>query len=267
MERTYEKTVITPKPTTTTTTTHEKNATVVHTEKPASGEIDNLAAEQQAAGGILESVKAAAMAGVETVKDGVNYIADQISAATATDTTTTTTSPAANSSTTTTTKTITPNSNANPQIQKNTQIVKEQTTYPNQSGYGVNPKFKDDNKSGAMDDIKSGLKKAGENIKEAAVNFKEDVKDGAHAIKDTAKDALEDAKIEANRMTQPEPHRPTYADRVGAGGYETTHIKTTKTVEHGQQNLAQAGAHMHVAGEQMKMEAEGCPNATLPPRY
>uniref|UniRef100_A0AC34FJA2 Uncharacterized protein n=1 Tax=Panagrolaimus sp. ES5 TaxID=591445 RepID=A0AC34FJA2_9BILA len=118
MEHTYEKTVIKPAHPAPTTTMHEKN-TVVHTEKPATGEIDNLAAEQQAAGGILESVKAAAMAGVETVKDG----------------------------------------------------------------------------------------KAGEGIKEAAVNFKEDVKDGAHALKDTAKDALEDVKIEANRMTQPEPNR------------------------------------------------------------
>jgi hypothetical protein len=260
MERTYEKTVIkSAHP-----TMNEKN-TVVHTEKPAAGEIDNLAAEQQAAGGILESVKAAAMAGVETVKDGVNYIAEQISAATATDTTTTTTTPSANSTTTTQSTTITPNKNVNPQVQKHTEIVKEQTTYPNQSGYGVNQKFKEDNKSGAIDDIKSGLKKAGENIKEAAVNFKEDVKDGANAIKDTAKDVMEDAKIEANRMSQPKPQK--HVGLAGAHGYETTHVKTTKTVEHGQQNLAHSGAQMHVSGEQMKMEAEGCPNATLPPRY
>jgi len=259
MEHTYEKTVT---KTAAQPTMNERN-TVVHTEKPASGEIDNLAAEQAEAGGIMESVKAAAMAGVETVKDGVNYIAEQISAATATDTTsTTTTTPSANNTTTSST-TITPNKNANPEIEKHAKIVKEQTTYPNQSGYGVNQKFKDDNKSGAMDDIKSGLKKAGEGIKEAAVNFKEDVKDGAHALKDTAKDVMEDAKIEANRISQPQPH----VGHAAAGGYQTTHVKTTKTVEHGQQNLAQSGAQMHVAGEQMKMEAEGCPNATLPPRY
>uniref|UniRef100_A0A914YSD1 Uncharacterized protein n=1 Tax=Panagrolaimus superbus TaxID=310955 RepID=A0A914YSD1_9BILA len=262
MEKTYEKTVIhAAKPT-------EK--TVVHTEKKAVGEIDNIEAEQQAeqqAGGILESVKAAALAGVETVRDGVNYIADRVTG----------------NDSTTATEATTISPPVNPQVDHQTRIIKEQTTYPNQQGYGVNPKFKEDHDSGALSDIKSGLKKGVENIKETANNFKEDVKDGARELKDNVKEGLEDVKIQANKMANPPP--PTYAEKAAC--YEAkahdilddrdkelhkaakaqakanekafeADVKTAKAInkhEIGQEYLAQAGAEMQHAGAQMQYDA------------
>jgi hypothetical protein len=263
MEKTYEKTVIhAEKP------VKIEEKTVVHTEKPASGEIGNARIEEaeQPAGGILESVKAAALAGVETVRDGVNYIADRV---TGHDSTTSTT-------------TVSPPVNSNPQIAQQTRVLEQQTTYPNQQGYGVNPKFKEDNDSGALSDIKSGLKKGVENIKETAHNLKEDVKDGARELKDNVKEGLEDAKIQANKIANPPP--PTYAEKAAC--YEAkanamlddrdkelhkaakaqakanekafeANVKTAKAInkhEIGQEYLAQAGAEMQNAGAQMQYE-------------
>lgn len=284
-------------PTTTVekTVTHiEKPKTQIHTEKPASGEIDNLAAEheqqQQQSGGIMDTIAAGVMAGVETVRDGVNYIAEKVSGTEAS----TTTSAATPNATSTTTTTTDINSGRNPEVEKRTEIVKEQTTYPNQQGYGVNPKFKEDKNSGAMADIKSGLKKGVENIKEGAKELKDDVKEGAKDLKDNVKEGAkelkdnikegwEETKYEANRMTNPPP--PTYAEmaaqheakaneflegrdqdlhkaqkaqaKANEKAYEAN-VKTAKAMnkhEIGQEYLAQAGAEMQHAGANMQAQA------------
>jgi len=259
----------------------EKPKTEIHTEKPASGEIDNLAAEheqqQQQSGGIMDTIAAGVMAGVETVRDGVNYIAEKVSG---TEASTTTATPIATSTTTTTTDI---NSSRNPEVEKRTEIVKEQTTYPNQQGYGVNPKFKEDKNSGAMADIKSGLKKGVENIKEGAKDLKDNVKEGAKELKDNIKEGWEETKYEANRMTNPPP--PTYAEmaaqheakaneflegrdqdlhkaqkaqaKANEKAYEAN-VKTAKAMnkhEIGQEYLAQAGAEMQHAGANMQAQA------------
>jgi len=273
-------------PTTTVekTVTHiEKPKTQIHTEKPASGEIDNLAAEheqqRQQSGGIMDTIAAGVMAGVETVRDGVNYIAEKVSGTEAS----TTTSAATPNATSTTTTTTDINSGRNPEVEKRTEIVKEQTTYPNQQGYGVNPKFKEDKNSGAMADIKSGLKKGVENIKEGAKDLKDNVKEGAKELKDNIKEGWEETKYEANRITNPPP--PTYAEmaaqheakaneflegrdqdlhkaqkaqaKANEKAYEAN-VKTAKAMnkhEIGQEYLAQAGAEMQHAGANMQAQA------------
>jgi hypothetical protein len=283
---TTEKTTIhasNPKPTTTT----EKH-TSIHTEKPASGEIVNLESEQQQqaeqqAGGIMDTIAAGVMAGVESVKDGVNYIADRVANATATAEAETTT-PGPNA-VTTTEKTTELNSGSNPDVEKRTKIVKEQTTYPNQQGYGVNPKFKEDSQHGAMADIKSGIKKGVENVKEKAKDLKDDVKEGARELKDNIKEGWEDTKIEANRIANNPPSAPTYAEKAAyheakaneflddrdkdlhkaakaqakanEKAYEAN-VKTAKAMnkhEIGQEYLAQAGAEMQHAGANMQAQA------------
>ena len=274
---TTEKTTIhaaTPKPTTTEKTTS------IHTEKPASGEIVNLESEQAQAGGIMDTIAAGVMAGVETVRDGVNYIADRVAGATASEPEHVTPGPNA---VTKTEKTTEFNSGCNPDVEKRTKIVKEQTTYPNQQGYGVNPKFKEDNEHGALADIKSGIKKGVENVKEKAKDLKDDVKEGARELKDNIKEGWEDTKIEANRIANPPP--PTYAEKAAyhevkaneflddrdkdlhkaakaqakanEKAYEAN-VKTAKAMnkhEIGQEYLAQAGAEMQHAGANMQAQA------------
>lgn len=192
-------------------TTSQK--TVVHTEQRASNELGDPATMQsQEPAGLFETLKEGVMAGVETVRDGVNYVAERITGNVETGTEATDSSIHTTTLAPGKTQTIEKTTyDANPEVERRTKIVEHQTRYPNQTGYGVNPKFKEDNDSGALADIKSGLKKGVENIKEGAQEFKEDVKQGAHELKNNIKEGWEDVKIEANKMADTPPPR-TYAD-------------------------------------------------------
>ena len=187
------------------TTTQQK--TVIHTEQKASGEIDDLqkAHAEEQAGGIMDTIKDSVMAGVESLRDGVNYITERVTGAETTSDTHV--DVPANGKPVTVTKETT---EINPEVERRSKIVEQQTRYPNQQGYGVNPKFKEDHDSGALADIKSGLKKGVENVKESAKEFKDDVKEGVHELKNNVKEGWEDVKIEANKMTDAPPPR-TYA--------------------------------------------------------